>query len=578
MLVKILYIFDNQHYKSLSLDKNCIMPKGKSKKLTFKTYSPDQVFLLPPSLEDLVPHNHLVRVVSQTIDQLDIDPLLKSYKGGGASIFHPKMMIKVLIYAYLNKVYSSRQIAKVLRQDVHFMWLSGMNKPDFRTINLFRSSRLKPVIDKVFGSMVLFCQEQGYIKLENYFIDGTKIEADASRASYVWGKNVKRYKASAEEKIKQLLRYIEKINEEENQWYGTKDLEELGEDSKVSSEKIKLFVKTINDQLSDKEQEQGLSKAEKKVVRIVKEIEKNRLPKLELYEQQQKNLSGRNSYSKTDVDATFHRLKNGLLRPSYNTVLGCENQFIINYSIHQNPGESGLFVDHIKKLENQLGMLPKNVIGDSAFGTEENYSYLEQQFIGNYLKYNTFHFEQTKTYNENPFSKDKFVYQQSSDTYKCPGDKTLYFKELRENKTDNGYVSHVRIYECEDCRECPFAGQCKKAKGNRTLQVNPKLDLYRQQAHKNLTSPTGVKLRKQRNIEPETVFGDIKWNLHYSRFRLRGKEKVNIEMGLLSIAHNVKKMYQVGVCRKANASVKTIEFNKQQSTVDRFYFYSELVS
>lgn len=578
MLAKILYIFDNQYYKSLSLDKNFNMPKGKSKKLTFKTYAPDQVFLLPPSLEDLVPQNHLVRVVSQTIDQLDIDPLLKSYKGGGASIFHPKMMIKVLVYAYLNKIYSSRQIAKVLRQDVHFMWLSGMNKPDFRTINLFRSSRLKPVIDKVFGSMVLFCQEQGYIKLENYFIDGTKIEADASRTSYVWGKNVKRYKTSAEEKIKQLLRYIEKINEEENQRYGVKDLEELGEESKVSSEKIKAFVKTINDQLSDKEQEQGLSKAEKKVVRIVKEIEKDRLPKLELYEQQQKNLSGRNSYSKTDIDATFHRLKNGLLRPSYNTLLGCENQFIINYSIHQNPGESGLFVEHLKKLENQLGILPKNVIGDSAFGTEENYSYLDQQVIGNYLKYNTFHFEQTKKHKENPFSKDKFVYIQSSDIYKCPGNKTLHFKEERENKTDNDYVSHVRIYECEDCRECPFAGQCKKAKGNRTLQVNPKLDQHRETAYKNLISPTGMKLRKQRNIEPETVFGDIKWNLNYSRFRLRGKEKVNIEMGLLSIAHNVKKIYQVGVSRKANASVETIEFNKQQSTFDRFYFYSELFS
>jgi len=209
MLVKSLYIFDIQHDKSLSLDKKHVMPKGKSNKLTFKTYNPNQAFLLPPSFDDLIPMGHLVRVVSQTIDQLNIDPLLKSYKGGGASIYHPKMMIKVLVYAYLNGIYSSRKIAKALREDINFMWLSGMNRPDFRTITLFRSSRLKPVIDKVFGSMVIFCQEQGYIKLENYFIDGTKIEADANRNSHVWAKNVKRYKGNTEEKIRQLLRHIE---------------------------------------------------------------------------------------------------------------------------------------------------------------------------------------------------------------------------------------------------------------------------------------------------------------------------------------------------------------------------------
>jgi transposase len=573
-----MYIFDIQYNKVLSLGKNNPMPKGKSSKLTFKTYNPNQAFLLPPSLDDLIADGHMVRVVSQTIDQLNIEPLLKTYKGGGASIFHPKMMIKVLVYAYLNGIYSSRKIAKALREDIHFMWLSGMNRPDYRTIILFRSSRLKPVIDKVFGSMVIFCQEQGYIKLENYFIDGTKMEADASKTSYVWAKNVKRHKASTEEKIRELLHHIDQINEAENFEYGDKDLEELGQNATISSEKIKEQVKKINEQLSEKENDIGLSQTDKKVAKVVKQIVKERLPKLEQYEQQQKELSGRNSYSKTDIDATFHRLKNGLLRPSYNTLLGCENQFIINYTIHQNPGESGLLIEHLKKLKKQIGALPENIISDSAFGTEENYSYLEKERIGNYLKYNTFHFEQTKTYKENPFSKDKFAYSQSSDTYQCPGNKTLHFKGVRETKTDNGYVGHVKIYECEDCHGCPFAAQCKKAKGNRTLQVNPQLDQYRAQAYENLTSPTGLKLRKQRNIEPETVFGDIKWNQHYDRFKLRGKDKVNIEWGLLSIAHNVKKIYQVNVDRKANASGKSIEFIKQQTTVDHFYFFSELVA
>ena len=577
MLIKSLYIFDRQCLISLSLDKYYIMPKGKSKKLTIKTYDQNQAFLLPPSFDDLIPPGHLVRVVSQTIDQLDIEPLLKSYKGGGASFYHPKMMVKVLVYAFLNQIFSSRKIAKALREDIYFMWLSGMNRPDFKTILNFLSGRLKPVIDQVFGSMVIFCQEQGYIKLENYFIDGTKMEANAGKNSHVWAKNVKRHKENTEEKIRQFLRHIDQINEMENLQYKDKDLEELGENSTISSEKIKEQVKKINAQLANKREEEGLTETEKTIVRVVNKIDKE-LPKLEQYEQQQKNLSGRNSYSKTDVDATFHRLKNGLLRPSYNLLLGCENQFIINFSIHQNPGESGLFIDHLKKLQNQLGSLPENVIGDSTFGTEQNYSYLEEQFVGNYLKYNTFHFEQTKTYRENPFSRDKFVYTTSTDTFTCPGNKTLYFKETRQTKTDNGYVSQVRIYECEDCRECPFADQCKKAKGNRILQVNPKLDQYRSQARENLTSPLGVKLRKQRNIEPETVFGDIKWNLKYSRFRLRGKEKVNIEMGLLSIAHNIKKIHLIKINNEANSSRKTLEFADQMSTYNRFYFYSQFVA
>jgi transposase len=137
MLVNRHYIVDIQCNTRLSLDKNYNMPKGKSSKITFKAYHQNQIFLLPPSFDDLIPQNHLVRTLNETIDQLNIDPLLKSYKGGGASIYHPKMMIKVLNYAYLNKIYTSRKIAKALREDVNFMWLSGMNRPDYRTIIFF---------------------------------------------------------------------------------------------------------------------------------------------------------------------------------------------------------------------------------------------------------------------------------------------------------------------------------------------------------------------------------------------------------------------------------------------------------
>jgi len=553
------------------------MPRGKSNKVTFKTYDPDQAFLLPPSLEELVPQNHLVRMVNKTIDQMDIDPLINSYQGGGASCYHPKMMIKVLVFAYLSRTYSSRQIAKSLRQDVLFMWLSGMNKPDFRTINIFRSSRLKPVIDKVFGSMVMLCQELGYVRLENYFVDGTKIQANAGKNSYVWKKNVTRHKTGAEEQICRLLKHIDEINQRENLHYGESDLEELGEGTRVTSEKIREIVNKINEQVSGKKQREGLSKGDREVSKTVRQIEKEKLPKLEQYEEQQRNLGGRNSCSKTDVDATFFRLKNGLLRPSYNILLGCENQIILNYTLHQNAGESGLFVDHMKKLKSQLGSLPVNAIGDAAFGTEENYSYLEHNDIGNFLKYNTFHLDHTGKRLRDEFSKDKFVYSPESDSYQCPGSRSLTFTSEKEIRTDNGFIGQARIYTCEDCSGCSFANHCTKGKSNRSIQVNATLDRYRSQARSNLTSQQGIKLRKQRNTEPETVFGNIKWNLDFNRFRLRGKDKVNSEMGLIAMAHNMMKIYRIEL-NKAEKMILTKQKAEQKSATHRcFYFYSDFV-
>jgi len=555
------------------LDKNYNMPKGKSSKITFKAYHQNQVFLLPPSFDDLIPQNHLVRTLNETIDQLNIDPLLKSYKGGGASIYHPKMMIKVLNYAYLNKIFTSRKIAKALREDVNFMWLSGMSRPDFRTINIFRSSRLKPVMDEVFASMVLFCQTNGYITLENYFVDGTKMEANASKNSYVWSKNTKRYKGNVTEKIRQLLTHIDELNDNENHRYGDLDLEELGEGVSISSEKIKEQAQKINETIAVKKGEKSLDSVDKEVARTVNQIEKQ-LPKLEQYEQQEKILAGRNSYSKTDPDATFHRLKNDLLRPAYNTLIGCENQFIVNYTNHQNPGESGLLIEHIENLKRLTGAIPKNAIGDCAFGSEENYAYLAKNGIENYLKYNTFHLDETQKQDGNKFSKDRFKYDSTSDSYTCPGSRSLKFQELKETKTKNGYISHIRIYACENCNGCAFNQECKKGTGNRSIQINPELDRYRKQAFKNLTSEKGIKLRKRRNTEPETVFGDIKWNSHYTRFILRGMGNVNTEMGLLSISHNIKKIYQIKSLDKANSSINQIKFRKPMSTRASFYFCS----
>ena len=141
--------------------------------------------MLPTDIELHIPTQHLVRVVNDAIDKMNIEPLLRQYKGGGTSSYHPKMMLKVFVYAYTQKLYSSRQIAKALRENIHFMWLSGNNTPDFRTINRFRSSIMKEIIDEIFKNVLELLIEEDLVKLENYFLDGTKIEANANRYTYV---------------------------------------------------------------------------------------------------------------------------------------------------------------------------------------------------------------------------------------------------------------------------------------------------------------------------------------------------------------------------------------------------------
>ena len=162
-----------------------------SRSVVFKTYNQDQLSLLPPSYDDLVPKNHPVRIVNIIVDRLDISALEKGYKGGGTSSYHPRMLLKVIIYAYLRNLYSSRKIEQALQENVHFMWLSGQSKPDHNTINDFRGKRLKGELKKIFNQVVLLLASEGIINIKDIYVDGTKIEANANRYTFVCGKNIK---------------------------------------------------------------------------------------------------------------------------------------------------------------------------------------------------------------------------------------------------------------------------------------------------------------------------------------------------------------------------------------------------
>jgi hypothetical protein len=351
----------------------------------------------------------------------------------------------------------------------------------------------------------------------------------------VWSKNTRRYKEIVQRKIKGLLQHIEHVNQEENDLYNDNDLEELGEHTTLTSEEVKEQVQKLNTIIAS-------AGCDRKTAKAVKEVETKLLPRLEKYEEQEKTLDGRNSYSKTDHDASFFRMKDGQLLPAYNIILGSENQFILSYTFHSRASETDGFVPHLERCHDLSGRYPDLVTTDPAYGSEENYNFLSTHNIGNYLKYNTFHLEQSKSYQQHSYQRDNFVYHASSDTYACPQGRLLYFKRLYQQLSDNGYLTTHRIYQCFDCSNCATAAQCKRGAGNRTIWVNPALDRYRAQARDNLSSDLGVALRKQRSVDIEPVLGNIKFNQAYNRFRLRTKRKANVEFALVSIAHNTKKI------------------------------------
>ncbi len=440
-------------------------------KVVFKDYNPKQNFLFPPNLSELIENNHPVRTISAVIDGLDISNLIRNYKPGGTSVYHPKMLLKVLIYGYLCNIYSSRKLEQALKENIHFMWLSAMNRPDHNTLNRFRSERLKGEIKDIFAQLVLYLENEGLVSLQTVFTDGTKIEANANRYTFVWGKSIKNNKERIEAQLEELWNYTQQVAKEE-----MKDISEEVFKS-MDKEKVKSVIEMIDSTLKKK-------KIDPKVRQKINYAKKNWPDNLEKYEKQQKILGQRNSYSKTDPDASFMRMKedhmrNGQLKAAYNLQLSTENQFIINYTLHPNPGDTKTLLPHIENFEYLYNKRPKEIVTDAGYGSEENYILLKKRKIKAYIKYN-------------------------------------YFDKDQKSKTITSSPS------------------------------NPTLSKLRHKAHRLLNTKRGIKLRKQRCHDVEPVFAQIKHNKGFKRFFLRGQNKVEIETGLIAIAHNLRKLALAG--------------------------------
>lgn len=505
----------------------------KTLKVVFKNYTPHQTLLLPPSLEELLEENHPVRTVNSVIEKINLEPLLKQYKGGGTSSYHPKMLLKVLVYAYLNNIYSSRKIEAGCKENIHLMWLSAMSRPDHNTINRFRSERLKNVLKEIFAQVVLLLVESGHLSLKEVYVDGTKIEANANRYTFVWGNAIKTSKERIKKQLEELWRYTQSIAADELQDETPAFFEE------IDTGKVKQTIEKIDQALKGKP-------VSKKIKQKINYARKNWPENLKKYAAQEKLLGKRGSYSKTDKDATFMRMKedhmkNGQLKPAYNLQLSTYDQFILQYTLHQTTNDTNTLKEHLAEFEKHLHQLPNELTADAGYGSEQNYALLEEKDIEAFVKDPSFDREQ-KGKRKNEFHPSQLYYNKEKDCYYCPMGQEMKNIGKGKRKTANGYQQTYMYYQAQRCYGCPLRGVCHKAKGNRIIEVNHRLNHLKEKARQRLLSEKGIKHRKKRPADVEPVFANIKHNKNFKRFMLRGKLKVEIETGLIALAHNLRKM------------------------------------
>ena len=341
------------------------------------------------------------------------------------------------------------------------MWLSGMQTPDFNTINLFRKDRLSAVIDDIFTQVVQMLVDQKIISLDVQYVDGTKIEANANKYTFVWKKSTQTNREKLDRKVKAILAEAEK---------------------------------ELNLELGEcKEEVMTPSEMSERADRILDEMDRRGISDKRL--------------RKTDPDATFMRMKedamnNGQTKPGYNVQISTERQFITHYTMSWRPTDWGTFINHMDTFERRYGKHSAEVVADSGYGSEENY----------------------------------FV---------CPMGQHMMYVGDKVRTSDLGYRSYSKLYRAQNCEGCPLRGLCFKGKGNRTIDVNVRSRQYRDHAKELLTSERGLYHRSMRPVEPEAVFGQIKYDGRFRRFHYRGSKLTGAEFATIAIAHNIKKMISV---------------------------------
>jgi len=467
--------------------------------MTFKQHYRNQVFLLPPNFRDFLGDGHEAVILDEFIQELDITGLEQSYSNehGGSSAYHPAILLAVLVYGYMNGVFSSRKIAKRLSQDIAFMYLAGNTKPDFRTLARFRKEKGE-YLETILAEVVHKARELGLISFGTCSLDGTKIRANAS-------KNKNYRKDELEKNIRALLKEAERIDAREDGLYG-KDNED--------AEDPKLKTKVGRER-------------RKKELKIKRQKEEAKLAKLK--DKVRANL--------TDPDANLMKLKQGNgYANAYNVQSVTENGVILSNAIFTSSADQATLIPAIEKFKNLHGKAPKRLLTDKGYSSEDNYAFCEKSGIDAYIP----------NYSE-PTDLSRYAYDKKKDTYTDSRRRIYAFKQHMEKrggsavrgrprKTKNKQNQH-KLY-----KRAIYEYRNKKTGVKKYLSVSQRWQEYVQRQKEKLSSRRGRRLYQKRMHDVEGVFGNIKKNLGFTAFNLRGLAGVAAEWTLISLAHNLKKV------------------------------------
>ena len=471
-----------------------------------RPYCQNQSLLFPANLMDFIKKDDLCMVVDDVVNSLDLSCLYAKVSPEGNTAYHPKMMLKVLFYAYASGIFSSRNIAKALGENVTFIYLAAWQRPNFRTINNFRSNN-KQQIEDLFVQIVQLCQQLNMVKLGHISIDGSKFKANAAdRKTYD--------KKRIEREIKGILDQADKQDQLEDDLYGSdKTGDELPEhirDRKQRIEKLKQI-------------------------------------------QQQLDKEGKKKLNATDTDAAFMKTTGGV-KTSYNAQAAVDEdvQVIVAADVTNQASDVEQLLPMIEQTEQNTDASIDKLSADSGYSTADNLDKLQSYDIDAYIPDDIYQ-GRRRGKKVLPFDKDNFIYDQSADVFICPAGKLLQFWHIkREPKAD------YRIYRCRQCDSCQHFGQCTTSKRGRSVWrriVDDKIKAMRSK----LDSESGKAIYARRRHIVEPVFGHIKNVLGFTGFSLRGLQKVNAEFKIVAIAHNLKKISRYAYKRGIGLTPRILE-------------------
>ena len=502
---------------------------------------------LPLEIEKLIDISDPVYTFCEVVDHIDLTPYFvddKDYKTGRPRCDAQKLL-KVILFAFMEHGASSlRNIEKLCRNDIRFLYLlDGMKAPSFMTFSNFIRNELTSSIEDIFKEINHFIFEKEQVDLEHAYIDGTKIEANANRYTWVWKKSCI---TNRNKVFKRITELIDRMNTEVLGYLGLMfEKREVYAIDYVEN-LLMQYHEVTNLDLSQLAGKHG----KRKTIHEKQYLEMERyLERLKTYAKHIEICGEhRNSYAKTDHDATFMRIKrdymgNDQLLPAYNVQTAICDEYIAVIDAKPYASDLECFIPLMDKFWKCYGRYPKYPVADAGYGSYNNYLYCEEHGMEKYMKFAKFEKEtKSESYQTDPYRVTNFKRDENG-TMICPNEKKFIFK-CNQHIQGNKYGRTEEVYECESCEGCPHKNKCcKSAKGNRTVKLNRELTSFHEEVIANLECIHGALLRMNRSIQAEGTFGVIKWDKAYKRIFRRGKENVLLELTLIACGYNLYKYH-----------------------------------